>query len=175
MKEGRVRTRMWSAGNKGFSLIELAVVLVLMSLSIALIAPSLSRFSKSVELKASAQKIGAILRNYRSEAVNKGRVYQVLFDSNRMEVRVLSVVRDDEKDESENKEARETKTYSLPPGVQIKEIETESAQYPADLPAIEFYPNGGSNGGNIHLDARDHQGYRIKVHFLTGSVTIEKV
>lgn len=169
-----MRTRMWSAGNRGFSFIELTVVLVLMGLSIALIAPSLSRFSTSVELKASAQKVGAILRNYRSEAINKGRAYRVLFDSNRMEVRCQPVAEDEAQEEGEQRNARETKTYSLPPGIQMKEIDTESARYPSDLPAIEFYPNGGSNGGKIHLDARDHQGYRIRVHFLTGSVTIEK-
>jgi len=167
--------RMWLAGNRGFSFIELMVVLVLISLSIALIAPSFSKFSKSVELKAAAQKIAAILRNYRSEAVNKGRVYQVLFDSNRMEVKIQSVAWSEEQEESENKETREMKAYALPQGIQIKELKTESTQYPSDLPAIEFYPNGGSNGGNIYLDSQNHQGYRIKVHFLTGSVTIEKV
>ncbi len=43
--------------NRGFSLIELMIVLVLVSLSIALVAPSFSRFSKRVELKTTAQKI----------------------------------------------------------------------------------------------------------------------
>ena len=66
-------------------------------------------------------------------------------------------------------------TYPLPAGVQMKELNTESTQYPSDLPAFEFYPNGGSNGGDILLDTRSQKGYKIKVNFLTGSVVIEKV
>ena len=157
---------------------ELIVVLVLLGLSIALITPSLSRFSKSVELKASTKKVAAILRHGRSEAINKGKVYQILFDSNLKEVKIQSMepAEAEEEKEGEKREAKGVqKTYTLPSDVQIKEVKVESTQYPSDLPAIEFYPNGGSNGGNILLDTRNHKGYKIKIHFLTGTVAIEKV
>ncbi len=167
--------RMWSAGNRGFSLIELTVVLILISLSIALVAPSLSKFSKSVELKACSQRIAAILRNYRGEAVNRGKVYQVVFDPKRIEVRIQSVGEEGEEGAGEKKDGREIKTYKLPSGIQIKEIEAGLLQYPSDLPAIEFYPNGGSNGGKIIIDTQDNEGYRIKVDFLTGNVKIENI
>jgi hypothetical protein len=39
---------------------------------------------------------------------------------------------------------------------------------------IEFYPNGGSNGGAILLDSQDRMGYKIKVHLLTGMVEVER-
>jgi len=165
---------------RGFSLIEIAVVLVLLSLCIALIAPNLSRFSTSVELKSAAKKVAAILRYCRSEAINKGKIYQVVFDSNLLAVKVQSVMLEDlegsGKEGTENKEAKNVQmTYPLPAGVQMKELNTESTQYPSDLPAFEFYPNGGSNGGNILLDTQSQKGYKIKVNFLTGSVVIEKV
>ena len=170
---------------RGFSLIEIAVVLVLLSLCIALVAPTLSRFSTSVELRAAAKKVAAILRYCRSEAINKGKIYQVAFDSNLLAVKVQSVALEDqeqtekkgaEKEVAENKETKNVQmTYPLPAGVQMKELNTESTQYPSDLPAFEFYPNGGSNGGDILLDTRSQKGYKIKVNFLTGSVVIEKV
>jgi general secretion pathway protein H len=160
---------------RGFSLIEIAVVLVLLSLCIALIAPNLSRFSTSVELKSAAKKVAAILRYCRSEAINKGKIYQVVFDSNLLSVKVQAVVSEDQ-EATEKKEATNVQmTYPLPAGVQMKELNTESTQYPSDLPAFEFYPNGGSNGGDILLDTRSQKGYKIKVNFLTGSVVIEKV
>lgn len=158
---------------RGFSLLEIVVVLVLLSLCIALIAPSLSRFSSSVELKAAAKKVAAILRYSRSEAINKGKVYQVIFDSNLMEVKVQPVETDQE--ETDKQEPKGTpKIYPFPAGVQMKELNIESTQYPSDLPAFEFYPNGGSNGGDILLDTRSQKGFKIKVHFLTGNVVIEK-
>jgi len=160
--------------NKGFSLIEVIVVLLITSLAIALVAPSLSRFSSTVELKAAAKKVSTILRYYRSEAINQGKVYQIFFDSDLNEVSVQPVVSSEEKEESEKKEEVIKKTYSLPKGIHIKDVEVESTQYPSDLPTIEFYSNGGSNGGTITLDSQGRQGYKIEVNFLTGIVALEK-
>ena len=160
--------------NKGFSLIELVIVLILISLSISLVTPALSRFSKTVELKAAVKKVSGILRYYRSEAVQKGKVHRVLFDPDSREVRVHPVEPAENKEgegKGEGKDAQ--KRYILPEGVQMKEVRIPSPRLPSDLPAIEFYPNGGSNGGSILLDRQDHKGYRIKVHFLTGMVEIE--
>jgi general secretion pathway protein H len=161
--------------DKGFSLLEVIVVLVLLSLSFALIAPSLSRFSKSVELKAAAKKVAAILRYYRSEAIHQGKVYQVLFDSDLMQVKVQPVESENQGEPEKTEAKRTPKAFSLPAGIQMKELKIESTQYPCDLPAIEFYPNGGSNGGDILLDTQSQKGYRIRVNFLTGLVAIEKV
>jgi general secretion pathway protein H len=159
--------------NRGFSLIEVMVVLILISLSMLLVTPSLSRFSKTVELKGTVKKISAILRYYRSEAVNQERVYQILFDTDLRELRVQPI---EEKEEDEGaKDKSNPKRYTLPKGVDIKEVKANSPQYPSDYSVIEFYPNGGSNGGTIFLNSQDQKGYRIKVHFLTGIVEIEKV
>ncbi len=62
---------------RGFSLIELIIVLVILGLSLSLVTPSLSRFSKAVELKAAAKKISGILRYYRSEAIQQGKVHRL--------------------------------------------------------------------------------------------------
>ena len=168
--------------NKGFSLIEMMVVLILMGLSMFLATPLLSGFSKTVELKGATKKISAILRYCRSEAVNRGKVYQVLFDPDLGQVNVQPIEEKEEDQEAKDvtdvtkdqpKEQSKQKTYMLPKGVDIKEVKANSPQYPSDYAVIEFYPNGGSNGGTIRLDSKDRKGYRIKVHFLTGIVEIE--
>jgi general secretion pathway protein H len=151
----------------------LMVVLVLISLSIALVTPSLSRFSRTIELKGAAKKVSTILRYCRSEAVHKGQVYQTLFDSNSREVRVQSMALKEEKDEKKQGQVA-PKTYPLPEGIRMKEVDHPSSQSPSDSPLIEFYPNGGSSGGTILLDSEDRIGYKIKVDFLTGMVKVEK-
>ena len=157
-------------------MIELVVVLVLISISISLVAPSLSRFSKTIELKAAVKRISAILRYCRSEAINRGKVYQVFFDSESREVKVQPLTPSEENGDDAKKNDKDSpKTYPLPVGVNMKEVKTESPQYPSDLPTIEFYPSGASNGGTIHLDIDDRNGYKIKVNFLTGVVAVEKV
>jgi len=159
----------------GFSLLELIVVLILISLSAALVTPSLSRFSRTIELKAAAKKISGILRYCRSEAINKGMVYQVIFNPELREVEVQSIDLDEEKKEGDKKEEVSKKTYSLPKGIEMKEINLVSPQYPSDLPTVEFYPNGGSNGGSFLLRSQELKGYKIKVDFLTGVVKIERM
>ena len=157
---------------------ELIIVLTILALSISLVTASLSNLSRTIELKAAAKKVSGILRYYRSEAVNKGSVYQVLFDSESRAVKVQSISLAEPADENgtdEKKEGEGAKTlYGLPEGVQMKEIDFPSPEYPCDLPAVEFYPNGGSNGGSIILNCPERKGYRIKVDFLTGEVKIEQ-
>jgi len=160
---------------RGFSLIEVIAVLVIISLSVVLIAPSLSRLSSTLELKTTAKKVSAILRYYRSEAINRGRVYHILFDSDLNEVRIQPVVPTEEaEDGAKKEESLPPKTYGIPKGIHIREIKVESTQYSSDFPTIEFYANGGSNGGTITLDNQDRQQYRIEVNFLTGIVTVQK-
>jgi type II secretion system protein H len=163
--------------HRGFSLIELMVVLVILSLSISLVTPSLSRFLRTVELKGAAKKVSGILRYCRSEAVNKGLVHQVLFDSDLKRISVQSIESTEAKKEGEVKKEGELpkKVYALPDGIQIKKVDVASVQNATDLPTIEFYPNGGSNGGSILLDGQDRSGFKIEVHFLTGMVKIIRV
>ena len=163
---------------RGFSLIELLVVLILISLSISLVTPSLSRLSRTIELKGAAKKISAILRYCRSEAVNKGQTYQAILDSNLREIRVQSTALKEEKDENGDEKGEgkgSEKTYSLPEGIRMKEVDIPSFQNTSGYPRIEFYPNGGSNGGAILLDTPDRTGYKVKVDFLTGTVKVERV
>jgi type II secretion system protein H len=163
--------------NKGFSLIELAVVMVLIGLSIALVAPSFSRFSKRVELKTTAQRISAILRFFRSESIQSGKVYQILLDPGLREVSI-QVLEEEEAGATEKRKEGQRfskQSYPLPAGIQMREFNIPAPEYPSDLPTIEFYPNGATNGGSFILDSQDQRGYRIKVYFLTGIVEIEEV
>ena len=165
--------------DKGFSLMEVIIVLTILVLSISLVTSSLSNLSRTIELKAAAKKVSGILRYYRSEAINKGLVYQVLFDSELRAVKVQSISLTEPADEKEadgKKGGEGARTlYGLPEGVRMKELDFPSPEYPCDLPAVEFYPNGGSNGGSVLINSPERKGYRIKVDFLTGMVGIEKV
>ena len=161
---------------KGFALIELVIVIIILSLSIALVSPSLSRLSKTTELRGTTQKIAAILRHSRSEAVNKGRIYQIVIHSDLREIKVQWMEPDEEGKEGEEKRKKPSpQVFALPDWISMKEVEFKAPQYFSELPAIEFYPNGGSNGGSFLLESEAHKGYRIKVHFITGMVEIEKV
>ena len=162
---------------KGFTLIELLVVLTVLALGLVLVYPSFGRMSQSVELKAAAKKVSSILRYYRSEAVQKGRVFQVVWDVDTREFRVRPVETEENKEEGEKSEERiprEKERYLLPEGIQVKEMKIPASQYSSDHPVIEFYPNGGSNGGSFVIERENSKAYRIQVNFLTGVVEIKE-
>jgi len=162
---------------KGFALIELIIVLMVVSLSLTLVTPSLSRLSKKTELKGTAQRIAAILRHSRSEAIHKGKVYQVIFNLDLREIKVQWLEPDQEEKEGEEKEGKSSPSliFTFPSWISIREIGPIKTRDASDYPTIEFYPHGGSNGGSFLLEGEDHKGYRIKVQFLTGMVIIERV
>jgi prepilin-type N-terminal cleavage/methylation domain-containing protein len=160
--------------NRGFTLIELVVVLILIGVSAALLVPGFTRISKSVELRATAKKVSGLLRYYRNEAVQRGKVYQVLFDFNLREIRVQSVeiMKSGEQNE-ETEEMRLQQRFPMPADIQVREMKIPGSLYVSEYPVIEFYPNGGSNGGSFILDLQSSRGYWIRVHFLTGIVDVK--
>jgi general secretion pathway protein H len=162
---------------RGFTLIEIIVVLTMLSIAMALVSPYFGRLSKNVELKAAVKKVSTILRYYRSEAVQKGKVYQIVLDTDTREIRVRPIEMEEEGGESQIREKKtpgDKDKYLVPEGIHVKEIKIPSPQYPSEFPAIEFYPNGSSNGGSFIMDREDLKGFRIRVHFLTGIVEIKE-
>lgn len=155
---------------------ELIIVLALLAMVVALVSPSLSRFSQSIELKTAVQRVSGILRQCRNDAIQKGKIQKVVLDAEKREVRVHTI------DPAEIPEGEEPqaiaepppeKKYVLPPGILIEEVRVPSPQSPSAVPAIEFYPNGGSSGGAFSLDREHEKGYRIRVNFLTGMVEVK--
>ncbi len=162
---------------KGFSLIELIVVLTILGVGIVLIYPSLGRVSRSVELKTTAKKVSAILRYYRSEAVQKGNAFQVVFDTDTREIRVRPIQVEEGREEGEKNgegKLKEKERYVFPEGVLVKDLKISASQYPSEYPVIEFYPNGGSNGGSFVIERENSKSFRIQVNFLTGVVELKE-
>ncbi|HSR10781.1 MAG TPA: GspH/FimT family pseudopilin, partial [Thermodesulfobacteriota bacterium] len=106
----------------------------------------------------------------RSESIQKGRVVQVVFDTGAREIRI----NDPEEEPAADGQVSKLRVYPLPKGIQMRDIQVIPPEFESDLPAIEFYPTGGTNGGSLILDGRDQKtAYRIVVHPVTGIVGIE--
>jgi type II secretion system protein H len=173
-KGEKERTRMWSAGkmshddhgSRGFSLIELIVVLVIVSLLTALATPSLTKTLQRMELKTASKKISAILRFCRSESVNKNRITLASFDTEAHLVSILSAELGEEKSTLE-------RSYPIPQDVEVGKIEVGKTLMETSHPSFEFYPNGGSNGGSAVIRREQGGAFFIQVDFLTGAVKLE--
>ena len=153
-------------GSRGFSLLELVIVLLIISLLALLVTPRLTKTIGHMEVKSAAKKISAILRYCRSDAVNKNRIVQVNFDAESHLISVMSAEEGEEKPIQRN-------SYLLPREIRMEKIETGKTLLENTLPSFEFYPNGGANGGTAVVRGGEGRAYTLQVDFLTGGVKIE--
>jgi len=177
--------------SKGFSLIELMIVLVIMSFVLALAGPAVTRGIGGLTLKTAAKKVAAALRYARSQAVNRSQPYSVIFDRGHRRVVIRGIPQppppdlaaeepgtDAEQAAEEAKKRPEIKVVSLPEGITFKEItvgDNETAAPKEELMQMVFFPDGTSQGGELVLaDSRDRK-FRVSVAFLTGVVTLEEL
>ena len=173
--------------SKGFTLIELIVVLVIVSIMAAMVSPTISRSISSFKLKTATRKVAAALRYARSQAVSRAEAYQAVFSLDENQVTVSPVEDQGEKSEGgEGSEGEEVgkqngnrpdkpKVYTLPDEVKFCKVIIDEEEITSGDATITFNVNGGSEGGEVFLsDEEEKRGYGIRVNFLTGAVEIEE-
>ena len=177
---------------RGFTLIELAMVLFIISVVVALTAPGIVKSFGTLSLRTASKKVGATLRYSRSQAVNTGSTYNTIFDTGKNRVVVLQIPaplapdlnvnnneteEDPEEIESSTRLPRkEIKTYPLPDGIIFEQIivaDIDSSEQEEDgIYQITFSPNGTSRGGEIILTDKKERRIRIRVNPITGVVIV---
>ncbi len=140
----------------GFTLVELLVVMVIAALVLGLVATSISRNISGAEMRSAAGKLSASLRYTRTRAI---------LDK---EEKVFTV-------DTENRtyQAPQREPVTLPEGMEVALTTARSELTAENVGGIRFYPDGGSTGGFVELDANGRV-YRINVAWLTGEASVEK-
>ncbi len=185
------------AGSRGFTLIEIIIVLVIMGLMVAFAGPRIAKSLGGLSLRTTAKKVAGALRYAKSRSVNTGRLYSVILDCEKHRVIVLqsspasdagmleedNATDEQEADEEEFTEVRqpkgtgpERKIYPLPEDITFSKIsigDVEEEEEAEDkIYQMAFFPNGTSQGGEILLTDSRERIYIINVDFLTGVVTV---
>ena len=173
---------------RGFTLLELLVVLTIIGLMSVLVAPKLAGPLADLDLKTAAQKISASLRYARSQAAAEKGTYVALFDfdANRLVVdppaapaETASPTPDNpaagEPPEKANDRPPGQRTYRLPDGVRLVNGVSREGAIQTGLMRIAFFPSGGSSGGEITVANERGRRYTIHIDFLTGTVQLAEV
>ena len=142
------------AMTRGFTLLELLTVLVILSLVAAIVVPSLGGGAK-VELKAAARALASGLRQTRNAALNHNRSTTLSVDVDRREFQLPG----------------EQRVRKLPGRMEIVLYTARSEQLDGQRGAIRFFPDGSSTGGRITLSMNSLQ-YLVDVDWLTGRVIV---
>ncbi len=163
---------------KGFTLVELMVVLVIVGVLSAITVPRLSGPLGSITQKTAAKRVCAVLRYARSEAVSRGSVFEFSIDSNTGRVFVIEKMKSnfsayDSPMDGVEKDISEI-VFTLPGQITIDAGTLYSDRDENGLFCIKFYPNGRSSGGLLRI-SRDGSVsiFSINVSRVTGAVTVE--
>ncbi|MCB1875236.1 MAG: GspH/FimT family protein [Chromatiales bacterium] len=141
------------AGSRGFSLLEMMLVLVLLGLIAALTPPLIGKVMQGMELQGAARELAAGLKLARSKAIAANQPTDVRFDLGKRAYFVPG----------------QNSPRFFPEGVEIRlhtaQSETESDQ----IGSVRFFPDGTSTGGGVDL-SMENRLYVIRVDWLTGQV-----
>lgn len=140
----------------GFTLVELLVVMVIAALVLGLVATSISRNISGAEMRSAARKMTAAIRYTRTQAILDKQEQVFMIDT-----------------ENRSYLAPKREPVILPEGMNVAVTTARSELTAENVGGIRFYPDGGSTGGFIELEANERI-YRIDVVWLTGEASVHK-
>ncbi len=162
---------------KGFSLIELLVVLVIISVFSAFVVPKVAGTLSNVALKTASKRVAASLRYARSRAITESVPYVALLDLNQNRMTIKSDINStDKEDETAPLKPGENriKRYTLPGDVKFKDARAfDGSESDSRFFAVVFMPSGCSSGGTVLLENNRKHEFAIKIDFITGTVRVE--
>ena len=142
---------------RGFTLLELLMVLLIVSLLVGLVPPLFSGAVPGAQLKAAVRDLAVALRLARNQSITRNAETQVHLN---LESPAYSI---------------DSQTpHALPAGIDMEVASatgqrlTQRKQY-----VVHFFSDGSSSGTLITLTSGKH-GYRLHVGWLTGRITIEE-
>jgi general secretion pathway protein H len=143
--------------SRGFSLLEMVLVLVVMGISMAIVVPNIGRRLQEREVRSSALSLAAVARDLRSRALLDG-IAQQLIVSMPLNSYLVPKIRE----------------IHLPQDVRIASIVGGEAVEP-DTKRFYFFPNGSSLGGEIVIaDGANAISYHIRMEPLTGKIEVAR-
>lgn len=168
--------------NQGFTLMELLVVLIIISLMTVLVAPNLAGSLSGMNLKTAAKKISAALRYAQSRAISEKVTCTACFDFEKSMLFILTVagspdeidpkLSDPKLSDKDTAKTEKPKTYSLPDGIRLEKCVSQKGEFDSGIFKIDFFPGGGNTGGDVILVDDREKKCKISVDFITGGVKL---
>jgi general secretion pathway protein H len=148
---------------RGYTLIEVVVVLLVLAVALAVGVPAIGRGADGLRVRTEAAGVANFMRAAREQAVTRNRSYEVRVDS---ESGVLVLIPSAAEGTAEVGAVQATRRLAVP--VRIE----------ADPPlrrTITFLPGGLSSGGRFRVEAPGPRVYIITVDPMTGRVVTRRV
>ena len=152
---------------RGFTLIELVVVIMLLAVVTALAASAVSRGLPGQQLRRASREIAAELRYTRARAIATGRPQVFVFDTRTRAWR-----------------GPDRRHGQVPASVLVIATGARSEQEGDGTAVVRFFPEGAATGGRFVLSAQrpgkatgptdGRGGWQVDVEWLTGEVRLSR-
>ena len=165
---GKILNKPSTSGDKGFSLLELILVLFLMGLIVGLALPFVVKTLDRVKLQSETRQIASTLQFARSEAISKKKIFtfNADIDQNKYWLAIP-------------KEKKVIQSKALDESIRIREYKSTEDTFTSGTFIINFYPLGNSSAGTIHLqspiDGSEPTIYAISIDAITGKPKIKRL
>ncbi len=144
-----------SRANRGFTMIELAVVLFIMVLAFGAVGISISSGNDATTIKTAARDMISALRYARGQALMLGEETTVTIDFG---------------DNTYYISTRD-KVYQIPQNIQVRLVTAESEYSQDGRASVRFFGDGSSTGGRLTMEL-DQWVWRIEINWLTGLIDL---
>lgn len=163
------------AGQRGFTLVELIVVLGILSLAVAMGMPSFIQWRKSLELRDAASEISAVLMQARTKAIVDRLNYTIAFDEAANAYTTTKWLAGASSPAGGTITGRVGSPWR---SVDIYADTSDPTCPPFTAGDVVFRPNSTADASGteaVYLrDASVTQRYRVKVLGVTGRITVER-
>jgi general secretion pathway protein H len=140
--------------SRGFSLLELVLVLMVLGLSGLIVLPNVEKGLRDRDLRRSALALAAAARELRSQALRQGVPQRLVLNMSESSYRVA------------RNEVHFPASIKIDAVAGAEVLDDGSRQF-------LFFPNGSTFGGRIDLSSgADSTSYSIRLHPLTGTVDV---
>ena len=145
-----------AARARGFTLIELMAVILLIAIAMTIISVSFSKSLQAAKIRGASRDLVAALRYTRGQAIVKGKSQALVLDL------------DNNSYTAPGKGAKQ-----LPKGMALRLTTADIEQTGANSGGIRFFPDGSSTGGHISV-LQGQREWRINVAWLTGDIELNE-
>ncbi len=151
----------------GFTLAELAVVMVIFGIVSSIALPGLNKFLRSLDLNGQVQSTASTLRVVRQRAITENNIYCVTYDTT---ARVFVWFDDDNNDGAKQGTEKGGTTQPFASWITV----AQSGSNPFTVTTLMFYPNGSTNSsGSLIFSNSDGYSRSLSVVRPTGMVTVQ--